>query len=132
MKPSDKFLNTMNMGPRYVAGNKMSNVDQQQPGRIVQALNSDKSVVSYRAVVGAMMLIITGLVGFYGNRLMDGQDNMQRMLGRVQVNLATNTGKIADQDARLGRVETSVQNLYANQNEITQRVTIIETRQGMH
>ena len=101
------------------------------PGKLVQALQSPTAVVSYRAVVGVAVTIILALVAYEGRTIQDGQGRLEQMMGDVRVSVAQNTGRIDNQNERIGRVELSVQSLAEKNGMLDHRVTVVETRQGI-
>ena len=109
----------------------MANIEgDSPPGKIVQALQSPAAVVTYRAFMGLAIPIILALVASIGHDIQAGQEKLQQMMGDVRVSVAQNTGRIDNQNERLGRVETSVESLNEKNGALDHRVTVIETQRG--
>jgi hypothetical protein len=109
----------------------MAHIDgEKTPPPVVQALQSTIAVVSYRAVVGALCLALTSMVGYYGNSIMAAQKELSALVGNERVNIAENKGRIDNQNDRIGRMESSVVTISQKDGELDHRVTVLETRQG--
>ena len=99
------------------------------PGRLVRVLQSDRSVVTYRAFVGVMATVIATLLAVIGGDLRDGQAELQKSMARMSVLLARNSARLDDQEARLNRIDSSVAGLGGAQGALDRRVTFLEARQ---
>lgn len=102
----------------------ISNGEDKVSGRLVQALQTDTAVVTYRAVVGILVTVCVSLVAIIGNNLQDGQQRLERMFQQAMPQVTANTIRIQDLGERMTRQEGSVSGM-------DRRVTVIETRQDM-
>ncbi|MBV9548897.1 MAG: hypothetical protein JO256_04405 [Alphaproteobacteria bacterium] len=100
------------------------NYDTPPPRGLVERLQSDKAVVTYRAVVGLGVTIIMALVGVIGHWILSDLETLQALVRNTVPQIAINAAHIQDQGDRLTHVEGKVEG-------IDRRVTVIETRQGM-
>jgi hypothetical protein len=99
-------------------------------GRIVRTFQSPGAVVTYRAFVGFMATLIVTLLAVIGNNLQDGVADLQRTMARVTAAVARDGGRLDDQNARLERMDGSLNGLAQQQTALDHRVTVLEARQG--
>jgi hypothetical protein len=100
------------------------------PGPLIRGLHTPAAVVTYRAVVGLLAAATVALISTFGSRILSGIDALQEAMVQVQISVARNGGRIDSQDARIGRVEATVDGLNEKTGALDRRVTVIETRQG--
>jgi hypothetical protein len=99
-------------------------------GRLVRALQSDRSVVTYRAFVGVMATVIATLLAVIGADLRNGQAELQKSMAKMSVLLARNSTRLDDQEARLNRVDGGLAGLNSAEGALDRRVTFLEARQA--
>lgn len=98
--------------------------------RIVRSFQSPGAVVTYRAFVGLMAMVIVTLLSVIGANLQAGVAELQRSMTRVTVAVARNSGRLDDTNARLERAESDVGGLAQGQGALDHRVTVLEARQA--
>ena len=108
----------------------MAWMDEDRPGRIMRSFQSPGAVVTYRAFVGIMATVIVTLLMVIGNNLQAGVSELQRSMTRVTAAVARNSGRLDDQNDRLGRMEGSVDGLAQQQTVLDRRVTVLEARES--
>ena len=101
-----------------------------EESKVVSALSTPVSVVTYRAVVGALALGTISLVAWIGHDIEAGVQQLNASMALVQVSVARNTGRIDSQDSRLGRVELSIDELAKENGALDHRVTVIESHRN--
>jgi hypothetical protein len=111
----------------------MTTQDQeaQTPSKLVTALNTETAVVTYRAVVGALVGAMVILVGVIGGNIMEGIKALQASMIQVQLSVSHSAGRIDAQDSRLGRAEQSIDTLNEKAGSLDNRVTRIEAVTGI-
>ena len=106
----------------------MAEEDQEEGWRLVRSFQSPGAVVTYRAFVGIMAMVIVTLLSVIGANLQAGVAELQRSMTRVTVAVARNSGRLDDSTARLERVESDVGSLAQTQGTLDHRVTVLEAR----
>ena len=101
-----------------------------EESKVVSALSTPASVVTYRAVVGLLAMGTISLVAWIGRDIESGIQQLNVSMALVQVSVARNTGRIDGAESRLGRVELSIDELAKENGALDHRVTIIESHRN--
>lgn len=101
--------------------------DEAPPKRtIVQKLEAPASVVSYRAIVGAISIATFALLSWLGSRVVDTQDHLQDGISRIRVEITKTNGILSADHDRIGNVEAKVNTLNDKADALDHRVTVLE------
>ena len=101
---------------------------EERGGRIVRTFQSPGAVVTYRAFVGIMAMVIVTLLSVIGANLQAGVAELQRSMTRVTAAVARDGGRLDDANARIERMEGAVTGLAQGQGALDHRVTVLEAR----
>ena len=88
--------------------------------------SSGTGLVTYRALVGAMLAIILSLVATMGSDVRDTLRETTKAVGTMQSSMARLDGRVDDQGERLSHNETSIQRLTEKSGSLDNRVTVLE------
>jgi hypothetical protein len=94
----------------------------------VAATKAGPGLVTYRALVGAMLTIILALVATMGSDIRDTLRETTKTLGAVQTNVAVLSGRVDEQGSRVIHNEQSIQSLSEKTGVLDNRVTVLERR----
>lgn len=85
-------------------------------------------LVTYRAVVGATLMVILALLTAMGSDIRDTLRETTKTLGAVQTSVATLSGRVDEQGLRVSHNEQSIQSLSEKTGVLDNRVTVLEHR----
>lgn len=94
----------------------------------VTANKTGAGLVTYRALVGAMLTIILALVATMGGDIRDTLRETTKTLGAVQTSVATLSSRVDEQGLRVSHNEQSIQSLSEKTGGLDNRVTVLEHR----
>jgi hypothetical protein len=94
---------------------------------------------AYRAIIGALFLIVISLVGWNGKSLNDGQNEIRSEIATLKTDRAGDAGvlmrienEIGEQNGKNDAADKRINRAIDTMNQIRDRLTILETKFDDH
>jgi hypothetical protein len=87
---------------------------------------------AYRAIIGALFLIFSSLVGWNGKSLKDGQNEIRAEIATLKTDRAGDAGVLMRIKGQIGAPKKRIGRIVDAINQIRDRLTILETKSDDH